>query len=73
MCLRPRNVKGKKVFVFSSSLRIADPYLLLESPRPPPSPFLLGTLDFLSTCLGIDSQEAEYIKEEKGYQHNELS
>ena len=72
MCLRPRNVKGKKVFVFSS-FRIADPYLLLESPRPPPSPFLLGTLDFLSTCLEIDSQEAEYIKEEKGYQHNELS
>ena len=72
MCLRPRNVKRKKVFVFSS-FRIADPYLLLESPRPPPSPFLLGTLDFLSTCLGIDSQEAEYIKEEKGYKHNELS
>jgi len=53
MCLRPRNVKGKKVFVFSS-FRIADPYLLLENRRPSPSPLLLRTLDFLSTYLGID-------------------
>ena len=40
---RPRNVeREKKNFVLSSSLRTPDPSLLL------------GTLDFLSTCLGID-------------------
>ena len=40
------------MFFLSSSLRIPDPYLLLEIPRPL-SP--RGRLDFLSTCLGIDS------------------
>ena len=39
----------KKKFVLSSSLRIPDSYLLLESPRP------LSPPDFLSTCLEIDS------------------
>ena len=42
--------RGEKI-VFSSSLRIPDPYLFLVSPRPlSPS----GTPD-LSTCLGTDS------------------
>ena len=40
------------MFVLSSSLRIPEPYLLLENPRPL-SP--QGPPDFLSTCLGIDS------------------
>ena len=42
------------MFVLSSSLRIPDPFLLLESPRPL-SPPPRGPLDFLSTCLGIDA------------------
>ena len=42
------------MFVLSSSLRIPASYLHFESPRPPFSSFS-GTLDFLSTCLGIDS------------------
>ena len=47
-----RAKKKKKMFVLSSSLRIPDPYLLLENLRPlSPS----GTPDFLSTCLGTDS------------------
>ena len=50
--LRLRNVEEKKMFVLSSSLRIRDPYLHFESPK---SFLLLGTPDFLSTCLGIDS------------------
>ena len=49
MCLRPRDVEGKKVFVLSSSLRIPDPYLLFKSPRSPFSSS--GIPDFLSTCL----------------------
>ena len=53
MCLRPRDVEGKKVFVLSSSLRIPDPYLLFKSPRSPFSSS--GIPDFLSTCLWIDS------------------
>ena len=42
----------EKRFVLSSSLRIPDPYLLLESPRPFSS---LGTPDFLSNYLGLVS------------------
>jgi len=34
MSQRVRNAQGKKSFVFSSSLRIPDPYLGFESPRP---------------------------------------
>ena len=34
MRLRLRNVEKKKVFVLCSSLRIPDPYFLLESPKP---------------------------------------
>ena len=55
MWLILRNVeqkKKKKMFVLSSSLRIPDPYLLLENPRDF-SP--QGPPDFLSTSLGIDS------------------
>ena len=52
MWLRLRTVE-EKVFVLSSSLRIPDPYPLFESSRNSFSS--LGTLDFLSTCLGIDS------------------
>ena len=52
MWLKLRNVEKKK-FVLSSSLRIPDPYLLLENPRPLCP---RGPLDFLSTCPGIDSQ-----------------
>ena len=44
------------------------PFFLLENSRPlpplrePQTPFSsLGTLDFLSTCLGIDSQFLEKI------------
>ena len=40
------------MFVLSISLRIPEPYLLFENPRPL-SPW--GLPDFLSTCLGIDS------------------
>ena len=40
------------MYVLSSSLRIPEPYLLLENSRPL-SPW--GPPDFLSTCLGIDS------------------
>ena len=45
--------KKKNMFALSSSLRIPDPYFLLKNPRPlsPRAP-----LDFLSTCLGSDSQ-----------------
>ena len=52
MWLRLRNVEKKRV----------SPFLLLENSRPlspprePQTPFAsLGTPDFLSTCLGIDS------------------
>ena len=52
MWLRLRNVEKKKVC----------PFLLLENSRPlsppgePQTPFAsLGTPDFLTTCLGIDS------------------
>ena len=37
------------MFALSSSLKIPDPYLCFESPRP------LSPPDFLTTCLGIDS------------------
>ena len=47
---KTKECREKKIFVLSSSLRILDPYLCFESPRPS-----LGTLDFLSICLGVDS------------------
>ena len=40
------------MYVLSSSLRIPEPYLLLENSRPL-SPW--GPLEFSSTCLGNDS------------------
>ena len=43
MLYKPKECRGKKKFVLSSSLRIPDPS----------SPW--GLLDFLSTCLGNDS------------------
>ena len=49
---KAKECREKKTFVFSSSLRIPDPYLLLESPRPL-SP--QGPPDFLSICLGMYS------------------
>ena len=50
------NKRRQKMFVLSSSLRIPYPYLLLENPRPL-SPW--GPPDFLSTCLGTDSQSQQ--------------
>ena len=58
MWLRLRNVEGKKHF----------PFLLLENSRPLSPPWelqtslSLGTPDFLSTCLGIDSLRIVYVK-----------
>ena len=43
----------KKMFVISSSLRIPDHHLCFKRPRPLSPP--RGTLELLSTCLGIDS------------------
>lgn len=52
---KTKECKEKKVFVLSSSLRTPD-----LSPQ--------GPLDFLSACLGIDSQLdwAEYSRSEPG-------
>ena len=47
-----RNAEEKKIVLFSS-LRIPDPQLPLWEPQTPFSS--VGTLNFLSICLGIDS------------------
>ena len=54
MWLWLRHVEKKKTSVLSSSLRISDPHLRFESPRPSFS--FSGTPDSLSSCLGIASQ-----------------
>ena len=46
-----KECRGKK-FILSSSLKIPDPISSLRAP----DPFSSGILDFLSTCLGTDSQ-----------------
>ena len=51
---KTKECRGKNFFlklVLSSSLRVPDPYLLLENPRH----LSQGFPDFLSTCLETDS------------------
>ena len=73
MWLKTKECREKMMFVLSSSLRIPDPCLCFKSPRPLSPP--LGTLDFLSICIEIDSltqkksydQPRQHIKKQRHY------
>ena len=72
MRLRLRNVEKKKVFVLCSSLRIPDPYFLLESPKPlspllgPRTSYQLAqelTLLLATSALDTDKEAGTYADE----------